>query len=505
MEKILLRNGPIINGTGAPAFTGNLLIEGTKIAAISTHPIESSPAETKIIDCTNLVIAPGFIDAHNHLDLQLLEDLPSRALQGITSEVVGNCGFSPYPMTDKKQLHDFANGILCGDEHWGWPHAHDYFEAIQHSHTTLNVGSLVGHGSLRIAAAGNKLGQLTNQEQDKMEQLLIEALTNGAVGISTGLQYAPGSSAPFSEVEKLCRIVAQHHKIYTTHMRGYFSNVLESLEEQIELARRTGCRLQISHLQVVGAQNWHLQSRALEIIEAAHDEGIDIAFDCYPYVAGSTVLTQALPQEFLEGGITTLVTKLQNPTKRCHIAAATEAELQWRWSDIYISAVASEKNRVTINQNLADLAEAQAKAPVEVMLDLLVEENGAVNMLCFNQSEENLRATMTHPLSLIISDGFYVNGKPHPRLHGTFPNLLGEFVRERKWLPLETAITKITSLPAERFNFQKRGKLQAGYFADVVVFDPEQIKSSATYSASELEPEGIRHLIRTGKMIAGLS
>ena len=500
MEKILLHNGSIIDGSGSSSYIGNILIKDQKISAVSIHPIDSSPSETKMIDCTGLVIAPGFIDAHNHLDLQVLEDLPARAKQGITSEVVGNCGFSPYPMTDKKQLHDFANGILCGDEHWGWPHAHNYFQAIQHSHTTLNVGSLVGHGSLRIAAAGNKLGVLTDQEQDKMEQLLIEALTNGAVGFSTGLQYAPGSSAPFSEVEKLCRIVAQHNKIYTTHMRGYFSNVLESLEEQIELARRTGCRLQISHLQVVGAQNWHLQSRALEIIEAAHDEGIDIAFDCYPYIAGSTVLTQALPQEFLEGGITTLVTKLQNSTERKYIAQATEAALQWRWSDIYISAVTSEKNRNTINQNLADLAESRGKAPVEVMLDLLVEENGAVNMLCFNQSEENLQATMTHPLSIIISDGFYVHGKPHPRLHGTFPNLLGEFVREREWLSLETAIAKITSLPAERFKFEKRGKLQEGYFADVVVFDPQQIQSPATYADSELEPEGIRHLIRTGKL-----
>ncbi len=501
MEKFLLRNGTIIDGTESNSFTGNVFIEGEKISAVSALAIESSPSETKIIDCTGLIIAPGFIDAHNHLDLQSLEDLPSRAKQGITSEVVGNCGFSPYPMTDKKQLHDFAKGILCGDDTWGWHHAHDYFEAIENSKTTLNVGSLVGHGSLRIAAAGNKLGALSDQEQDKMEQLLIEALTNGAVGFSTGLQYAPGSSAPFSEVEKLCRIVAQHDKIYTTHMRGYFSNVLESLEEQIELARLTGCRLQISHLQVVGAQNWHLQSRALEMIEAAHDEGINIAFDCYPYVAGSTVLTQAMPQEFLEGGITTLVAKLQNPTERKYIAQATEAALQWRWSDIYISAVASEKNRDTINQNLADLASAKAKAPVEVMLDLLLEENGAVNMLCFNQSEENLKATMTHPLSIIISDGFYVNGKPHPRLHGTFPNLLGEFVRERNWLSLETAISKITSLPAERFQFKNRGKLAAGFLADVTIFDPEKIISTATYADSELEPEGIRYLFRAGRMI----
>ncbi len=502
MDKILLRNGSIIDGAGSAAFTGNVLIEGNKISAVSAQPIASTDA--RIIDCTGLVIAPGFIDAHNHLDLQVLEDLPARARQGITSEVVGNCGFSPYPATNLKNLHDFANGILCGDEHWGWHHAHDYFEAIAHSNTTLNVGSLVGHGSLRIAAAGNKLGQLTDQEQQTMEQMLSEALTNGAVGLSTGLQYAPGSSAPFEEIERLCRIVAQHDKIYTTHIRGYFSNVIESLEEQIELARRTGCRLQISHLQVVGAQNWHLQPRALEIIEAAHDEGIDIAFDCYPYIAGSTVLTQALPQEFLEGGITTLVARLQEASERRRIAQATETELQWRWSDIYISAVASEKNRSTINQNLADLSEARAQAPVEVMLDLLVEENGAVNMLCFNQSEENLRATMTHPLSLIISDGFYVNGKPHPRLHGTFPHLLGEFVRERQWLTLENAIAKITSLPAERFGFEKRGKLQTGYFADVTVFDPIQIKSPATYSDSELKPEGIRHLIRSGKLIEAL-
>ncbi len=497
MRKLLLKNGTIIDGTGNPAQSGDVLLGDDRILAVGQFEI--SP-DTPQLDCAGLVIAPGFIDGHNHLDLQVLSDYPARLKQGITSEIVGNCGFSPYPCShNKAELHEFANGILCGSDNWGWTNADEYLRAVMESKTTENVGSLIGHGSLRIAVAGNKLGRLSEAELDAMEQILTDALTGGACGFSTGLMYAPGASAPFDELERLCEIVARHNKIYTTHIRSYFSELLESIEEQIELARRTGCRLQISHLQAVGAQNWHLQIPALEKIAAARAEGIDIAFDCYPYVAGSTVLTQVLPQEFLAGGAAALVARLQYSTERKKIAAATEAALQWRWQDIFISAVSSAQNQNAVNKNLAQLSETRGKAPVEVVLDLLREENCAVNIICFNQSEENLRATLTHELSNVISDGFYVKGQPHPRLHGTFPKLLGEFCRDKNWLSLESAIQKITSIPARRFALPDVGELRAGYFADVVVFDPVEIGSAATYNNPEIEPVGVKYVFRKGR------
>lgn len=492
---ILLRNGIVVDGTGREGFRADVLIIGEGIAEVGRF---EAPAAAEVIDCTGLVVSPGFIDAHSHSDLQVLERHLEKVRQGVTTEVVGNCGFSPYPAPrDPQPLREFANGIFCGDDRWGWATAREYLKAAAAS-PTVNVASLVGHGSLRIAVAGHKLGPLSARELDAMENLLDEALSDGACGFSTGLMYAPGSSAPPEELERLCRVVARHDKIYATHMRNYFSGLLEAIREQIELARRTGCRLQISHLQAVGAANWHLQGPALDLIDKARRQGVDIAFDCYPYVAGSTVLTQALPQWTLEGGLEGLLARLADPGERGRIARETEASIEWRWSDIYISAVGSERNRAAVGRNLAQLAEQRAKKPVDVMLDLLIEERGAVNMLCFNQSEENLRQTLTHPLSVIISDGFYVRGRPHPRLHGTFPHWLGWCVRDRRWLGLAEAVRKITDQPAQRFGIRQRGRIEPGYYADITVFDPQTVGSPATYEEPERPPVGIRYVLRNG-------
>jgi N-acyl-D-amino-acid deacylase len=494
---ILLRNGIVIDGTGREGFLGDVLVVGQGIAEVGRF---QPPADAKVIDCTGLAVSPGFLDAHSHSDLQVLEDRKEKVLQGVTTEVVGNCGFSPYPAPpDPLPLREFANGIFCGDDRWGWASARDYLRAAAAS-PTVNVASLVGHGSLRIAVAGNKLGPLSKRELDAMEKKLDEALSEGAAGFSTGLMYAPGSSAPFEELVRLCGVVARHEKIYTTHMRTYFSGLLDAVKEQIELARRAGCRLQISHMQAVGAANWPLQTPALELIEKARREGIDIGFDCYPYVAGSTVLTQALPQWVLEGGLEGMLGRLADPAERARIARETDASIEWRWSDVYISAVGSERNRAAVGKNLAELGEQRERKPVDVMLDLLVEERGAVNMLCFNQSEENLRQTLTHPLSVIISDGFYVKGRPHPRLHGTFPLWLGTYARERRWLSLPEAIQKITGRPAQRFGIRQRGRLEPGYYADITVFDPRTIGSPATYDEPERPPTGIRHVFRNGQL-----
>jgi N-acyl-D-amino-acid deacylase len=495
--QLVLRGGTLLDGTGGPPVVADLLIEDGRIAAIGTFNRVDAP----VLDCTGLMVAPGFIDGHSHSDLQVLENRPEKLLQGVTTEVVGNCGFSPYPTPDDpRPLHDFANGIFHGGDEWGWRSARDYLDAVR-GRSRFGVASLVGHGTLRIAVAGNQLGALEAAQVDTMAGLLDDALGEGACGFSTGLMYSPGESAPFEELERLCRVVARRGRIYTTHMRDYGFRLEEAVEEQIELARRTGCRAQISHFQAVGEANWKRQRSALERIERAREAGIDIAFDCYPYTAGSTVLTQLLPQRALAGGVPGLLARLSDPAERPALARKTIAAMAHRWTDLSISAVASERNRGVIGLDLQSIADLRGCAPIDVVFDLLLEERGVVNVLEFNQSGENLRETVTHRLSNIISDGFYVSGRPHPRLHGTFPHLLGGICREKRWLDLPEAVHKITGKPAERFGLRDRGLLHCGYRADIAVFNAQTVGSPATYDDPERAPVGIVHVLQGGELL----
>ena len=499
MGSLLFSNATVIDGSGADAFCADVLVAGDRIVDVA--PGIHADLATRI-DCTGITLVPGFIDSHTHSDLQVIEGRTEKLRQGVTTEVVGNCGFSAYPPAHPADdLRSFANGIFCGGDSWGWSSTEEYLRAVEQS-STANVVSLVGHGSLRIAVAGSRQGPLSEAMLRSMASLLEEAFAAGAAGFSTGLMYAPGSSAPPEELQRLCTVTAKAGKIYTSHIRSYFSELVDAVDEQLELARRSGGRLQISHLQAVGAANWPLQRVALDRIEQARAGGIDVEFDCYPYVAGSSVLTQVLPQSALNGGIPALLERLRDPATRQALRDELDRIIPWRWSDVYISSVASPANQTAIGKNLEELAEIRGKSPADVTLDLLLEEHGDVNMLCFNQSMENLQATLTHPCSTVISDGFYVKGRPHPRLYGTFPLLLGTFTRERGWLTLEQAVHKITGKPAQRYSLKQRGLLAPGYFADVVGFQASVIDSPATYESPSQTPFGIEFVYRNGSRAA---
>jgi N-acyl-D-amino-acid deacylase len=284
-------------------------------------------------------------------------------------------------------------------------------------------------------------------------------------------------------------------------MRSYSFQLLEAIDEQLDLVREAGCKLQISHLQTVGRANWDKQERALARLEQAREEGIDVEFDSYPYLAGSTVLTQLLPQSALDGGIPAMLGRLDDPASRKDIAKDTIDQMAQQWSDIFISSVGSAEGQRFVGKHFEDIAEMLGVEPIEAVFRLLEAEKGIANMLSFNQSDANLRKLLAHPLCTVITDGFYVKGRPHPRLYGTFPCLLGEMVRERKWLGLAEAIHKITGKPAARYGMTDRGSLRSGAYADVVVFDAATIQARATYEDPCQSPLGVKHVFREGKEI----
>ncbi len=495
---LLLQDCTLYDGSGEPPRMGNLLVCDGRIAAIDP---DEAPAGAEVLALRGLAVAPGFIDLHSHSDVQSLQGDMAKVQQGVTTELVGNCGFSAFPNAGcAGEVGAYNLGILSDPR--SFASARDFLAAAHTGQSSTYLESLVGHGTLRTAVRTRHPHADARKLIELEVALLDEALAEGAAGFSSGLMYAPGASAPREELEALCAATARHGKLYATHMRSYSWQLIESIDEQIALARNTGCRLQISHLLAVGAANWNKHPAAIARIEAAAAEGIDIGFDAYPYLAGCTVLEQLVPQQELEQGFAPFAQRLADPAHRRAIEQALREQTAQAWTDIHIAFHGPlSSGRSVAGKTIAQIAEQWEREPEAIVLDLLLESAGHVNMLSFNQSEENLRDTLTHPLASIITDGIHLGEHSHPRLYGTFPHLLGELCRERHWMPLETAIRKITALPASRLNLTDRGRLAVGCRADLVVFDPKTIGTASTYGDPLHTPTGIRHLFRDGRRV----
>ncbi len=498
MLDLVLKTGRVVDGTGNPWFFGDVGIKDGLIANIGK--VKQEGRET--IDVGGQVIAPGFIDGHCHSDLMIL-DAPESEIklrQGVTTEVVGNCGMTPAPFSPEnlELLRSYVEPVLgTTDRAWSWQRVAQYMEALLGTTLAGNVATYVGHGTLRIAVMGFENRPASSGELDRMKGLLEEALQAGAIGLSMGLMYAPGSYTPREELAELCSVLPGYDGLLAAHIRGEGNSLIPSIEEVIWIAERCGVPLQISHLKAAGRRNWGGVTRAMELVEAARSRGLDVTCDVYPYTAGSTTLTTLLPPWALEGGVARALDRLKDPDSRMRIREELEHE-QNSWDNLVAST--GWESVYVEGKNIAEIGEARELEPVDCMMDLLLEQDGKVAIVFFHMADDDVEQVMKWDRALIASDSLHDQAeKPHPRLYGTFPHVLATYVREKKLLTLEEAVRKMTSFPARRFRLGCRGLISPGYAADLVVFDPETISDRATYEDPKRFPEGISRVLVNGE------
>ncbi|MGB2764748.1 MAG: amidohydrolase family protein [Candidatus Aminicenantaceae bacterium] len=506
---LVIKDGYIFDGLGNEAFKADIGISGSFIQKIGKI---SSSSGKSVVDANNLAVCPGFIDAHDHTDMQLLVNpkAESSTRQGITTLVSGNCGGSPFPIAEKiyEEMKEDLKAFYQID--LTWKDIKGFFAKLEEKGMALNYSSLVGQGTIRGAAVGFNDRPPKEEELEKMKKMVAESIKNGAVGLSTGLEYAPGSYAKNDEIEELCRVAAHYGGVYATHMRNEGDYLLESLDEAIEVARKTGISLQISHFKIAYPRNWHKIDAALARVEKTKEEGISIFCDRYSYIAGSTGLSYYFPLWAKQGTTDEFLARLKDPALDDKLRAhAAEEELKLgSWDKVVISSVVSEKNRQFEGKSVLQGAKEKGKSPYEFMRDILIEERNRVGMVTFMMKEENLKKILAHPLvgvgcdgSAIAPYGILGRGKPHPRHYGTFPRVLGKYIREEKIVPMPEMIKKMTSLPARKFGFTKRGSLEKGYFADLVIFDEDRVIDKATWTDPHQYPVGIEYVLVNGKIV----
>lgn len=508
MLDLILKNGRIVDGTGNPWQHGDVGIKDGVIAAVGRLDLEAH----RVIDVHGQVIAPGFIDGHCHSDLMIFDHPGSeiKLQQGVTTEVVGNCGLAPAPYvrSQGELLQSYVQPVL-GKTKWEWPWSsvEEYMESVARLNPSENMATYVAHGALRISVMGFANRPATSAELARMKELLEEGMKAGAIGLSIGLLYAPGSYTSKEEIAELCSVLPKYGGLFSTHIRGEGNNLLPSVSEVIWIAEKAGVSLHVSHLKAAGKRNWGQVIDALELIEDARSRGMDVTCDVYPYNAGSTTLTTVLPPWVLEGGIESALARFREPELRARIRRELgEEQDDWDnlvcstgWGSVIVSAVHTEANLGLEGKSIAEISELRGQHPVDCMLDLLLEEDGRISIVYFHMSDDDVKQVIGYEKSLIASDSLTCEtGKPHPRLYGTFPRVFAKYVREHKVLSLEQAVRKVTSFPVQRFKLGKRGLLVPGYIADVAVFDPDTIQDRATFEEPRQYPEGMSHVLVNG-------
>ena len=498
---ILIRGGILIDGSGRPGEIGDIAVGDGRIAAIG----RSLPTgAVKIIDAEGLAVTPGFIDIKTHSDftLPINPKAESKVRQGVTTEIIGHCGFSVAPVLPGKAqlLADY----LSGGAPWlpfremRFPEYLDSFPAV-----AVNTGMLVGHNTLRLMVMGLEDRAPTQAELDAMIALLEEGLAAGALGLSSGLFTPPGSFSEPAEILAFGAVLKRHNANYFTHIRDESNGVIGAVEEAIEFARRVGVHVEIVHLKCSGVDNWGKAAQILAILEAARADGCEVDCDAYPYTAGANPLKNLLPPWVQAAGQEAMLARLALPETRERIRHEIERNglNNWgripSWEAVQISV--SPKLPQHAGKTIAALAAGRGCEPIDLVCDYLVEDDGATRVLITSIAEEDIREIVRSASALVGSDGNCIadygvvsQGKPHPRFYGTFPRIIGHYVHEQRILPLEQAIRKMTGATAKALRLRDRGLLEEGYRADITIFDPADFEDRATYADPHQYPTGSR-------------
>ncbi|MFJ9607518.1 amidohydrolase family protein [Kitasatospora sp. NPDC101176] len=506
---VVFRGATVVDGTGADRYRADVRIADGLITEIG-HGL-GAPA---VVDADGLVLAPGFIDMHAHSDLALLlePEHPAKVTQGVTCEVLGQDGLSYAPVDDttlpllRRQLAGW-NGDPA-DLDWDWRGVADYLDRLDRTGPAVNACYLVPHGTLRTLAMGWADRPPTPAELDRMRQHLAQGLLDGAVGMSSGLSYTPGSYADTAELVELCLVVAAYGGFHAPHQRSYGAGALEGYAEMVEISRRTGCGLHLTHATMNFDVNRGRAGDLLALVDQALADGVDLTLDSYPYLPGSTTLAALLPGWATEGGPEATLDRLADPVVRERIRYEVEEKgsdgchgVVTDWATIQISGVRSPALADSVGRTVAELAAEQRRGGTEVFLDLLRRDDLATTILQHVGHEENVRAIMRHRVHTVGSDGLLVGARPHPRAWGTFPRYLGHYGRELGVLTLEETVARMTGRPAARLGLHRRGRIAPGHHADLVLLDPARIRDAATFEHPRRPAEGVEHVYVNGTAV----
>ena len=523
MFDIIIQNGKIVDGSGQKAYPADIGIENGRITEISPG-LEAESQE--IIDAEGYMVSPGFIDMHSHSDFTLLvhPEAESKIRQGVTTELVGNCGGSPAPVPDE-HFDDFMQYMIglggfyqkvLAPEDWKWKTLAQFYENLESKGVAVNLAPLVGHSTLRSAVMGYKNGPPSPDELKQLKYLLEKELDLGAFGMSTGLIYHPGAFADRDELTELAGLIRSYDGIYTTHIRSEGKYLHEAVDEALYVAEKSGVSVEISHLKCEVPANWGKAGSVLNRINRSRQNGFQVDFDQYPYRAYQCGLLEIFPPWAKENGAGPMIDALRDKVLRQKVVQdMTQPPYDWDnpmdglgWDQIRLNGFNRETNQELEGLTVARIAENLAMPPLEAVFRLFEDEQGGLSMIVFSMNEEEVIEIMQHPEGMFGSDGCAIapygmtgSRKVHPRFYGTYPRILGRYVREKKVLTLEQAINKMTGRPAGKLQLKDRGLLTKGYQADIVVFDEHQITDTASFDNPHQYPKGIHHVLVNGQRV----